>query len=305
MITIALLLLVVLDTDALSRSKRARCETPTAGSPRTLNCSAKTQAGLTIWNQFQQTLQAEALAYSPIPSAARLVLIGDSITESFRGTAVGQVTDRSQGLERALVEGKLAPHAPLVLAISGDETQHLLWRLRDGGELTPALCADENVVVSLLIGTNNIGNAGHSPEATATGVLAVVKEILQRTRARVLVNALLPRGLNPTKVAAAKGQHKHVSLMPKVRGVNALLNQSIQSLRSDYGSRLGALLDCGSGFLSGASQEEVSSGRANDVRLKLMPDGLHPNLVGQTQWAQCVLRGMRQLVAHSGNKARV
>ena len=306
-LALAVLTLLVSNNDALSRAARARCEEPTNDSPRRLNCSAKSKASLEEWLRFQQTLRTEAAAYSnsdavahPSKQLPRLIMIGDSITESFRGTAVGRATERSVGLDRALVEGNLAPHAPLVLAISGDETQHLLWRLRAGGELSPALCADEDAVISLLIGTNNIGNAGHSPKATAAGVMAVVREILQRTRARVLVNALLPRGLNLKKMAAIKGEgfaYKTVSLMPQVREVNALLNQSIKTLRSDdaSGSRLGPLLDCGSEFLSGASQEAVSSGRSNEVRLELMPDGLHPNLVGQTQWAQCVLHGMQQL----------
>jgi len=70
---------------------------------------------------------------------------------------------------------------PLVLAISGDETQHVLWRMHLGGgqelgsPLNLRMANDTNLLVSLLIGTNNLGNAKHSPLDTANGIYAIAK----------------------------------------------------------------------------------------------------------------------------------
>ena len=96
--------------------------------------------------------------------------------------------------------------SPVVLAISGDETQHLLWRLQDG-ELSPSLCADPSLYINLLIGTNNLGNAHHTPENTARGVLAVVRHILSATSGRLLVHALLPRGQSPRDTPSLGAGH--------------------------------------------------------------------------------------------------
>ena len=87
------------------------------------------------------------------PDRVDLLFVGDSITE-------GWLADG-----RATWDREYAPLHPYNLGIGGDETQHVLWRL-DHGEvdgLNPG-------AVVLLIGTNNLGNAGHTPEQTAAGV---------------------------------------------------------------------------------------------------------------------------------------
>lgn len=143
-----------------------------------------------------------ALLHCP-PQGVDFVLYGDSITESFRGTAVGMPADsyagnaaawrrrmagrrqvaargcalalpcsnaalRSHRLGadarftlntwRAVMHPLHRPPPPpnrrraLILAISGDETLHLLWRLRHGegpSGLSPA-------VVTLMISTNDL-----------------------------------------------------------------------------------------------------------------------------------------------------
>ena len=53
---------------------------------------------------------------------------------------------------------------------------------------------DPQLLVSLLIGTNNLGH-GHPPEATGQGVIAVARRLLTVTRGKLLINALLPRGV--------------------------------------------------------------------------------------------------------------
>lgn len=70
----------------------------------------------------------------------RTAFLGDSITDHWRRKAV------------ELWDTHYAPHGALNFGISGDRTQHLLWRLQNGGlgQLRPK-------VIVLMIGTNNLG----------------------------------------------------------------------------------------------------------------------------------------------------
>src|SRR5688500_7825073 len=68
-----------------------------------------------------------------------LLLLGDSITEAWRG-------------QKALWAERFAPLKAANFGMSGDCTQHVLWRLRNG-----ALDGLKPKAVMLLIGTNNLG----------------------------------------------------------------------------------------------------------------------------------------------------
>jgi lysophospholipase L1-like esterase len=142
-------------------------------------------------------MRADAHAYVPQTGGGkamlRLALLGDSITESWRGTSMCYTIERANGLDSVLREtlGALCGAPPLALGLSGDQTQHLLWRLQNG-ELSPAMRADPSLVYVLLIGTNNLPRR-HSPAAVASGILAVSKYILASTSGRLLINAVLPR----------------------------------------------------------------------------------------------------------------
>lgn len=61
----------------------------------------------------------------------RLLFLGDSITESLRGTSYGMPSTRSIGIPEVL-QREFGELSPLALAISGDQTQHLLWRIENG-----------------------------------------------------------------------------------------------------------------------------------------------------------------------------
>ena len=107
-------------------------------------------------------------------------MIGDSITESLRGTSYGGHSDRSVGTPAVFNAAmSTCPTAtplaatpnPLVLAIAGDQTQHLLFRLANG-EMPPALRegpGGNDVTISLLIGTNNIA-VGYTRDEVRTAL---------------------------------------------------------------------------------------------------------------------------------------
>ena len=111
--------------------------------------------------------------------AARLVFIGDSITE---------------GWDDATWNEHFARYGALRLGIGGDTTANVLYRMEHGEfeHVTPD-------AVVLLIGTNDLGNEGATPDQCAAGIRAIVEAL--RTRwpdARVVLLAILPRDQRPT-----------------------------------------------------------------------------------------------------------
>ena len=72
--------------------------------------------------------------------------------------------------------------------ISGDRTQHVLWRIDHG-----AFQNARSRVVVLLVGTNNLGQ--DSPPEIAAGVEAILERLKRATpTSKVLLLGLLPRG---------------------------------------------------------------------------------------------------------------
>lgn len=114
-------------------------------------------------------------------AGARLVFLGDSITEGWEGNG------------HEIWREKLAPLGAVGLGVSGDETAHVLWRLQQG-HLDPL----RPKAFVLMLGTNNAGNAGHGPRQIADGVQAVLADLLWRfPGAKVLLLGVFPRGQQP------------------------------------------------------------------------------------------------------------
>ena len=232
-------------------------ELATVESPRTLwSCKGRSQQ-MARWYSYQSQLAAEAVHYepaSPYDNRARLLLLGDSITESWRGTSMGEprsdpwAASMPSVLEETL--GKRWP-SPLVQGISGDQTQHVLWRLAHG-EISARMAGDARLVVVLMIGTNNLG-MGHTPEQVVEGIGAVIAKLLNLTKGRILVNALLPRGDGQRRLPAlcppscAKNGKPLRSFRPLIERVNALLNLSMGRLAARNPGRV-SYVDCGKLF---------------------------------------------------------
>jgi hypothetical protein len=128
----------------------------------------------------------QALLQAPGRRAAQLVVLGD-------GMAVGW--HRSRAFQKQWRERK-----PLNLALPGDQTQQLVWRIEHGAldGLTPRL-------VLLAAGSENLAH-GFSPAQTARGVAAVLQRVRVRLPgSRVLLLGLLPAGqstLDPLRAAS-------------------------------------------------------------------------------------------------------
>jgi lysophospholipase L1-like esterase len=110
-------------------------------------------------------------------SGARLVFLGDSLTEGWLGEG------------RTAWERSFAPYGAVNLGIGGDRTEHLLWRLR-----RTALEAARPEVAVLLIGSNNTVRPGQGAGDIVRGITENVAELRRRwPDTAILVLALLPR----------------------------------------------------------------------------------------------------------------
>jgi len=179
------------------------------------------------WLDQFDDIKAGARALEP-----RVVLIGDSITQGWAGPArqVG-------GAGSAARARTLDPLGPILNAgISGDRTQHVLWRL-DHGMLDGA--APDTIV--LMIGTNNLP---HDPaDEIALGIGLVLDRLVRAGNARrVLLVSVPPRGREPSDPLRLKGAR-----------VNALAATIAESLGVRFVSLDPILLD--------------ENGRARDDRM--------------------------------------
>jgi sugar phosphate isomerase/epimerase/lysophospholipase L1-like esterase len=184
-----------------------------------------------------------------------VLFLGDSITDAWRSGG-RTVWEREYGSLRAANFG-----------ISGDRTQHVLWRLKNGeGEgFQPKL-------VVLMIGTNNTGldqgeKRRNTVEQVAAGIGAVVRELRTRfASAKILLLAVFPRA------------NKDSTQRHEVEEINRRIAKLHDGRHVHY-------LDIGSRFKD-----------ANDeIPRDVMPDLLHPNLKGYEIWADAIREPMRAL----------
>jgi lysophospholipase L1-like esterase len=186
-----------------------------------------------------------------------VLFLGDSITDFWR--------DRG----RAVWGREFAPLKAANFGISGDRTQHVLWRLRNGE-------ADgyQPKVVVLMIGTNNTGleRDGKTPRNTPPeiieGVTAVVSELrVKFPEAKILLLAIFPRG------------DKDASQRTQVAEVN-------RALVKLHDGRHVFFLDINDRFL------DADGNIPKDV----MPDLLHPSAKGYEIWADAIREPLKKLL---------
>ena len=178
---------------------------------------------------FQHTKRAVSASQD-----SRVILLGDSITQSLTGHHDRLAhPDGERAIDRWLGE-----YGALSLGLSGDRTEHLLWRLRHG-QLQGI--APEHVV--LMIGVNNI-NAGHTGDEAADGAAAIVRWLLDNVpSANLLLLGCFPAGKEPddprrvdidrlhTRVARlADGQRvDYLDLRQAFLQDNGVLNQNMRA----------------------------------------------------------------------------
>ena len=174
-----------------------------------------------------------------------VMFLGDSITEGWKYNG------------KKLWEKEYAPLKAANFGISGDSTQHVLWRLRNGEleGITPR-------AVVLMIGTNNVG--AHSADQIAGGVEAIVKELRAKLpKVKILLLAIFPRGEKPGTA----------------RETIAKVNEKIKALGD-------AWVDLTEKFV----------GDGGVISKEIMPDFLHLSAKGYEIWADGIREELAKLL---------
>ena len=185
-----------------------------------------------------------------------LLFLGDSITDGWRGGG------------KAVWDKYFAPLKAANFGISGDRTEHVIWRLRNGEleGISPKLAV-------LMIGTNNGDPAGD----VAAGIKQILTDLHDRhPRCKVLLLGIFPRSEKPDG-----GRQK-----------NEEVNKLIAKFVTFAETRRVAYLDIGAKFLTpdGTLPRDV------------MPDFLHPNEKGYQIWADAIVDKVKQMLAEDSGR---
>jgi lysophospholipase L1-like esterase len=185
------------------------------------------------------------------PGKCDIVFIGDSITQGWEGSGKN-VWKKYYGKRKCLNFG-----------VSGDRTQHVLWRFEHG-----QLDGIKPKAAVLMIGTNNSNRDDNSEVDILQGVQLIVKQIRERQpQTKVLVVGIFPRG----RTFSAQ------------RGKIVQINQALANLAD---GKMIHYIDFGSQLIEadGSISKEV------------MPDYLHLSERGYEIWAQAIEPKLKKLL---------
>ena len=183
-----------------------------------------------------------------------VLFLGDSITEGW-------------GKAPHVWEHYYGKMDPANFGISGDQTQHVIWRVANG-----ELDGIHPKVVVLMIGTNNAGS--HTGEEIAAADKKIVEMIRAKVpETKVLLLAIFPRDArrNPEGLITEAAIADAAKRMTAIDRANALL------AKLDDGVNI-RFLDLGDQFL----------GRDGRIPWQIMPDQLHPTAAGYQLWAEAM-----------------
>jgi lysophospholipase L1-like esterase len=185
------------------------------------------------------------------PGDYDLEFIGDSITDFWEGTGKN-VWQEYYGHRKAIN-----------LGVSGDRTQHVLWRFEHG-----QLDGIKAKVAVVMIGTNNSGGQRNNESEILAGVNAIIQQIRTRQpETKILLLGIFPRG---GSFNAQRGQILQV-------------NQALARL--DDGKNL-FYLDFGSQLIE--NDGSIDKG--------IMKDALHPTEAGYKIWAAAMEPKLKELL---------
>jgi len=195
------------------------------------------------WMERHESMNAKARQ-----GKVDLIYIGDSIVQ------------RYEGVGKPIWDHYYAPRNALNLGISGDRTQHVIWRLDHGNieGITPKLAI-------VMIGQNN---GGHN---TATEIAEGVTEVVKRIRTKlpntkILLLGIFQRREKPTPERAVLAEANQI--------ISKLANSSI------------AYMDINSVFVQ----------PDGTIPASLMPDYEHPSELGFKRWAEAIETKVAELI---------
>ncbi len=187
-----------------------------------------------------------------------LLFLGNSITDFWPKTGPDSWT-------------QFAKYHAADFGISGDHTEHVLWRIA-GGELDGI----SPKVVVILIGTNNVDHCpDEKPEWAAAGVNKVVTMVREKLPgAKVLLMGIFPRN------------EKDSPLRHKIAAINQIISKLDDGKNVRY-------LDIGNKFLDADG----------NISTDAMPDLLHPNAKGYDIWYEAMRPVLHEMLGEPATPA--
>ncbi len=205
-----------------------------------------------FWVDRHEAINAEAKARA---GNVDLLFVGDSITHMWDVTLVPKF-----GSGKVVWDQYYVPRKAFNTGISGDGTEHVLWRLDHGNidGISPKLAV-------VMIGTNNNPS---SAQEIGDGIVAVVNRLREKLpQTKILLLAIFPRGEKPNELR------------------EKLAEASRQASRVADGNWV-HYLDIGDAFLDDDGT----------LPADVMPDYLHPNEKGYWIWAEAMESKVKELM---------
>ena len=202
----------------------------------------RNDARLRDWPAIGRYREANLALPKPKAGEARVVFLGDSITDAWQQPRFGQMF---QG-----------DHPYVDRGISGQTTAQMLVRFRpDVIDLAPT-------AVLILAGTNDIaGNSGPMTDEQIEGNLASMSELARAHGIRVILASILP--VSAYHVAAGGVPQTSQRPMARIKAINEWMRKFARDNGHVYLDYFVAMVDA-----TGVLREELSQ------------DDLHPNLKG-------------------------
>jgi lysophospholipase L1-like esterase len=206
-----------------------------------LNTLMRNDVRLRDWPALSRYRQANAALATPAAGEARVVFMGDSITDAWQQPRYGRFFEGRPYVDRG---------------ISGQTTPQMLVRFR------PDVIALGAKAVVILAGTNDIaGNTGPMTDEEIEGNLASMSELARTHGIRVVLASITP--VSAHHAAAGTAPQTTVRPMARIKAINAWIERYARDNGHVYLDYFAALVDD-----SGVLRAEFSE------------DDLHPNAKG-------------------------
>lgn len=239
----------VAQTPATTPSAVAATATP----PAPVDASAPLpKTGSTRFFQLHESFLARGKS-GPIG----VLFLGDSITE---------------GWSKAphIWEHYFGKYQPANFGISGDWTQHVIWRIENG-----ELDGISPKAVVLMIGTNNSGyHTGEQIAAANRKIVELIRTKLPDTK--ILLLAIFPRGPRKNRDGTPEPWENRMAV---------ITTANAEIARLDDGNMV-RFLDINARFL----------GNDGTIPGIIMPDQLHPNAAAYQLWAEAIQAPLAELM---------
>jgi len=208
-----------------------------------LQAVVRNDARLRDWPDLGRYREPNRSAGAPAPGEARVVFMGDSITDAWQQPRFGGFFPGKPYVDRG---------------ISGQTTPQMLLRFR-----SDVIALAPNAVV-ILAGTNDIaGNTGPMTDEQIEGNLASMAELARANGIRVVLSSILPVSQSHVRPGDANPPQTTRRPMARIKALNAWMK--------DYAAANGHVyLDY---FTATTDAEGL-------LRAELSEDDLHPNAAG-------------------------